>query len=272
MTMEERDQWEEMAQRNKRRRLNNYSTSDLKDVDTNEANINNELSSDDDSSSASTSFEAISFENIEQLSNPNGDNQDLSVISSDDDKDNENDGNSKIKTEQNQIENLVRIPKKMQHQRSHLDLIKAVRKSYLISKELPVLEDFIEQQGITRKRAKRAILQVMREHNLDVTKLRKRETKPGDDDEDDGADEEEDEDLKSPTQISGDGAQRKLKRFKDSSDEDDSDEDEDMTEKAQKREMKLRNLPKNAGKYPFDSAVEKAMLRLLNRLKQLSIF
>ena len=326
--MEERDQWEEMAQRNKRRRLNNFSSSNLLDDTSNiheaNININTELSSDDDSSSVSTEFEAISFENIEQLNAGNGQlpNQDLSLSSSEDENENGNDENTNSNTNTNtstsSSSDLLLIPKKGQHTRSHLDLIKAVRKSYRISKELPILEDFIEKQGITRKRAKRAIRQVMRENNLDPTKLRKRENKPGDDDDDDAeGDDGEIEteeataasasesgsgtatatatatatgtgsksiskskpksghakigtEIKSALVIQKDG-QRKLKRFEDSS-EDDSDDDIDMTEQQQKRQLKLLNLPKNAGRYPFDSAVEKAMFALLNRLKQLKCY
>ena len=61
--------------------------------------------------------------------------------------------------------------------------------------------------------------------------------------------------------------QRQLKRRQDDSSDDDSDSDEVMEDQGEKQ-LELLNLPQDAGKYPFDSAVEKTMLRLLNCLKQ----
>eukprot|EP01083_Nonionella_stella_P301434 1034081_1 len=251
MTMEERDQWEQIAQRNKRRRLNQdtskYTDTVIKTCDINmESNMDALSCSDDDlsDSSESASFEAILFENDEQINKAK-----IDSLSSSEDEEDESKKKQKEAEKQNQIQNLIRIPKKMQSQRSHLDLIKAVRKSYRITKELPVLEDFTEQQNITKKRAKRAILQVMRENNLDRTMLRRR-TK----------------DTQGPRQL-----ERQLDDSEDDTDDEEEQEvadDDSEMDPNDRKQLKLLNLPPDAGKYPFDSAVEKAMLRLLNRLKQ----
>ena len=159
MTMEERDQWEEMAKRNKRRRLNQAKLA-TKWNDTDpvmDKSTERELSlscSDDDFSDSSQSFEAICFENDEQL------NQGIALMVSSSEDDEEDELKTKQREEkeaekQDQIEKLVRIPKKMQRQRSHLDLIKAARKWYNLHRQLPLLEDFMEEQDVNKKRAKR---------------------------------------------------------------------------------------------------------------------
>ena len=153
MTMEERDQWEEMAKRNKRRRLNQakWNDADPVMVKSTEREISQiDALSDGDFSDSSQSFEAICFENDEQLNRGIA----IALSSSEDEEEEELLTKQKKQEKQDQIEKLVRIPKKMRRQRSQLDLIKAVRKCYAINRRLPVLETFMEEQDVTKKRAK----------------------------------------------------------------------------------------------------------------------
>lgn len=124
----------------------------------------------------------------------------------------------------------------------------------------------------------------MRENNLDPSMLRRRakgtEESTTETSGVDGAETADQSD--SVVDLTGDGSQesagsgiagsrqqRQLKRQQDDSSDDYSDEEDGMDQGD--KELKLFNLPPDAGKYPFDSAVEKTMLRLLNCLKQLSV-
>ncbi len=105
----------------------------------------------------------------------------------------------------------------------------------------------------------------MRENNLDPSMLRRRakEPVPGDGTVDTAECSETQDDSHDTADTP---VQRQLKRQQDDS-SDDSD-DEEMAGRGEKQ-LELLNLPHDAGKYPFDSAVEKTMLRLINCLKQL---
>ena len=125
--------------------------------------------SDDDTSDSSCkcSFEAILFETDEAGAVQGQQGEEDSDFASDEAADELELSIQRQKAEnESQIEQLVRIPKKQQRQRSRLDLIKVVRTHLRQHQQLPVLEELMKQQGITRKRAKRAIVQVMREKHL----------------------------------------------------------------------------------------------------------
>ena len=234
MTMDERENWEAIARRNKRRRLNQQKLQNENEIviASNSETLMKPM--DDDlvsSDSSSSSYDAIIFENSDK--NVIDAEMEMIALDSSDDEQDEFDQNEKKKIEQSQIEKLVRIPK-IRQQRSHLDLIKAVRRKYKECKKLPVLETFAKEQNITKKRAKRAILQVMRENNLGIDMLKREQ----------------------PKNVNGG-----LKRQVDESDDESSENSEDAA-------SKLSHLPPESGKYPFDSNVEKAMLRLLNHLKR----
>eukprot|EP01084_Bolivina_argentea_P224026 378914_1 len=87
MTMEERDEWEQMAKLNKRRRLNNNFSNNLNSqliIDNINENINDNIDDDYEeysTESSSPSFEAILFEN----NNNNNIINNINNISSDDD-------------------------------------------------------------------------------------------------------------------------------------------------------------------------------------------
>ncbi|ETO25398.1 hypothetical protein RFI_11739 [Reticulomyxa filosa] len=173
MTPEDRIKWEEIARESRKQRLLQMGLFNRVDVLHKEL-MGKEVIFSDSSISVSSSSEGESNEesasSADIIIEFDCDQASLTSSSEDrtgNDKNEEEKAEGKEEKEISPADDLLVIPK-------HLEIIKAARVFYDLTGTLPIIEDFMDMQNVSRKRAKRAIVQVLRENKLPRTMIQKR--------------------------------------------------------------------------------------------------